>query len=110
MAAAFILRMKRKILFRNGDLTAFRPAVAAAADGGGAWTVRTVSGPVRMRGDIFAAARRWRGRALPTGNPASRAARRGRRGGGDGGAVAAGRGSAWASLGRGSSSSVCGLT
>ena len=41
--------------------------------------VRTVSGPVRMRGDIFAAARRWRVRVLPTGNPASRAAcRRGR--------------------------------
>ena len=29
-----------------------------------------------MRGDIFAAARRWRGRALPTGNLASRAPRR----------------------------------
>ena len=87
-----------------------RRAVAAAADGGGAWAARTASGPVRIRGDIFAAARRWRGRALPTGNLASRAARRGRRGGGSGGAVAAGQGSAWASLGRGSSSSVCGLT
>ena len=50
--------------------------MAAAADGGGAWAARTASGPVRMRGDIFAAARRWRGRALPTGNLASRADRR----------------------------------
>ena len=29
-----------------------------------------------MHGDIFATARRWRGRLLPTGHPASRAARR----------------------------------
>ena len=35
-----------------------------------------------MRGDIFATARRWRGRLLPTGHPASRAARRRRSGGG----------------------------
>ena len=39
-------------------------------------------GPVRIRGDIFATARRWRGRLLPTGHPASRLARRRRRGGG----------------------------
>jgi len=72
--------------------------------------VGTVSGPVRMRGDIFAAVRRRRGRVHPAGHPASRAPRRGRCGGGSGGALAAGQGSAWASLGRGSSSSVCGLT
>ena len=77
---------------------AFRRAVAAAADGGGAWAARTASGPVRMRGDIFAAARRWRGRALPTGNLASRAARR-RGAGAGGGAAAAGQGAAWTPLG-----------
>ena len=81
-----------------GAESAFRRAVAAAADGGGAWAARTASGPVRMRGDIFAAARRWRGRALPTGNLASRAARR-RGAGAVGGAAAAGQGAAWTPLG-----------
>ena len=56
--------------------------MAAAAGGRGAWAARTGSGPVRMRGDIFATARRWRGRLLPTGHPASRLARRRRSGGG----------------------------
>ena len=56
--------------------------MAAAAGGRGAWAARTGSGPVRMRGDIFDAARRWRGRLLPTGHPASRAARRRRSGDG----------------------------
>jgi len=50
--------------------------VGAAEDGVGAWAVRTASGPLRMRGDIFAAARRWRIRVLPTGNLASLTSRR----------------------------------
>ena len=57
--------------------------MAAAAGRSGAWAARTGSGPMRIRGDIFAAVRRWRGRLLTTGRPASCAARhrwRGRRG------------------------------
>jgi hypothetical protein len=42
-----------------------------AAGGDGAWTVRTGSGPMRMCGDIFAAARLWRGRFLTTGHLSS---------------------------------------
>jgi hypothetical protein len=74
-------------------------AVAAAAGGGGAWAARTGSWPMRMRGDIFAAARRLRGLLLTTGRrlpaqlTAARHRWRGRRGGGGGAAserVAAG--------------------
>jgi hypothetical protein len=43
-----------------------------AAGGDGAWAVRTGSGPLRMCGDIFAAARLWRGRLLTTGHLSSR--------------------------------------
>jgi hypothetical protein len=38
-----------------------------AAGGDRAWAARTGSGPMRMCGDIFAAARLWRGRLLTTG-------------------------------------------
>ena len=37
-----------------------------AAGGDRAWAARTVSGPMWMCGDIFAAARLWRGRLLTT--------------------------------------------
>jgi hypothetical protein len=43
-----------------------------AAGGDGSWEVRTDSGPMRMCGDIFAAARLWRGRLLTTGRLSSR--------------------------------------
>ena len=36
-----------------------------AAGGDGAWADTTGSGPMRMRGDIFAAARLWSGRLGP---------------------------------------------
>ena len=38
-----------------------------AAGGDRAWAARTGSGPMWMCGDIFAAARLWRGRLLTTG-------------------------------------------
>ena len=43
-----------------------------AAGGDGAWAATTGSGPMRMCGDIFAAARLWRGRLLTTGHLSSR--------------------------------------
>jgi hypothetical protein len=43
-----------------------------AAGGDGAWAARTDSRPMRMCGDIFAAARLWRGRLLTTGHLSSR--------------------------------------
>jgi hypothetical protein len=42
-----------------------------AAGGDGAWAARTDSGPMRMCGDIFAAARLWRGRLMTTGHLSS---------------------------------------
>jgi hypothetical protein len=42
-----------------------------AAGGDGAWAARTGSGPMWMIGDIFAAARQWRGRLLTTGHLSS---------------------------------------
>jgi hypothetical protein len=44
-----------KFLFRNGELSLLWPGVAASGDG--AWVARTGSGPMLMRGDIFAASR-----------------------------------------------------
>ena len=60
-----------------------------------AWAARTGSGPMWMCGDIFAAARRWRGRLLTTGrlsclHPVVVCAGRGR------GVAVAGRAVAWA--------------
>jgi hypothetical protein len=65
-----------------------------------AWAARTGSGPMWMCGDIFAAARRWRGRLLTTGrlscrHPVVVCAGRGR------GVAVAGRAVAWACSGRG---------
>ena len=65
-----------------------------------AWAARTGSGPMWMCGDIFAAARLWRGRLLTTGrlscrHPVVVCAGRGR------GVVVAGRAVAWACSGRG---------
>jgi len=65
-----------------------------------AWAVRTGSGPMRMCGDIFAAARLWRGRLLTTGRLSCRhpivvCAGRG------GKVAVAGRSVAWACSGRG---------
>ena len=60
-----------------------------AAGGDGTWAARTGSGPMRMCGDIFAAARLWRSRLLTTGHLSSpillswvRGTWRGGRGGG----------------------------
>ena len=71
-----------------------------AAGGDRAWAVRTGSGPMRMCGDIFAAARLWRGRLLTTGRLSCRhpivvCAGRG------GKLAVAGRSVAWACSGRG---------
>ncbi len=65
-----------------------------------AWAARTGSGPMWMCGDIFAAARRGRGRLLTTGrlscrHPVVVCAGRGR------GVAVAGRAVAWACFGRG---------
>jgi len=69
-----------------------------------AWEARTGSGPMWMCGDIFAAARRWRGRLLTTGrlscrHPVVVCAGRGR------GVAVAGRAVAWACSGR--SAAIC---
>jgi len=62
-----------KILFRNGELNISLAGQWLPATGGdGVWAVRTGSGSMRMCGDIFAAARLWRGRLLTTGHLSSR--------------------------------------
>ncbi len=71
-----------------------------AAGGDRAWAARTGSGPMRMCGDIFAAARLWRGRLLTIGrlscrHPVVVCAGRGGR------VAVSGRSVAWACSGRG---------
>jgi hypothetical protein len=67
--------IQRKILFHNGELNLLRVSLAGqwlpAAGGDGAWAARTGSGPMRMRGDIFAASRLWRDSLLMTGHLSS---------------------------------------
>jgi hypothetical protein len=74
-----------------------------APGGDRAWAARTGSGPMRMCGDIFAAARLWRGRLLMTGRLSCRHPFVGiLMCAGRGGKVAvAGRSVAWACSGRG---------